>query len=106
MGDESRRMKGLSVGDIPNIEVFRARLMSFQTISQMPAWSGREVAKLNRIIDVEVPELIAEVGGVSTPQMSCREEPSPSRFGLFRFLPFGGASAERDAKRRKLSADK
>lgn len=97
--EEASAAYQLSKGDMPHAETFRASLNSFEELTRLPAFDRRALITLDRVVAVEVPCLMARVGGVSSVSVSCRELPrsaSSSRTGLFGL--FGG---ERPCKRQR-----
>jgi len=104
--EETRRLRGLSMGDMPCIEAFKSRLDSFEDLSRLPSWDSRAMARLDRVIDVEVPALINRAGGVSAPEASLKEDElstGSSGKGLLARL-FGGEDGDYgSSKRRKLN---
>mmetsp|Transcript_59028 Transcript_59028/g.189838 ORF Transcript_59028/g.189838 Transcript_59028/m.189838 type:complete len:91 (+) Transcript_59028:283-555(+) len=74
-------------------EAFRERLASFEDLSRLPTWDSRDIARLDRVIEVEVPALINNAGGVSAPPTSVAEvDPlaAPARRSLLARLGIGG----------------
>uniref|UniRef100_A0A7S1S483 Dynamin-type G domain-containing protein n=1 Tax=Alexandrium catenella TaxID=2925 RepID=A0A7S1S483_ALECA len=106
--EETQRLRGLSAGDMPSFEAFKTRLFMFEDLSRLPSWDARAMARLNRVIDMEVPAIINRVGGVSAPEESWveAEDGGPSkRKGLLSLLGFGeDGEGDRCSKRRRLSA--
>lgn len=97
---EAQRSRNLSSGDMPKIDDFRGRLASFDHVKSLPKFDSRDIARLDAVINTDVPDLINKVGGVSTSQLSCMEadaSPSPSRWGLLGRLGIGDSR-----KRRKI----
>lgn len=79
--EDARRARGLSPGDLPNFESFRARMVAFQVerLVNLPQLTERELARLDRVINADVPALIGSVGvgGVTSLEVSCRETSPP-----------------------------
>ena len=77
--EEARLTRGVIVGDMPKVEAFRERLASFEGVLELPSWDQREMERLTRIVNVDVPQLInqCQVGGVTMAPMSTQELPSP-----------------------------
>lgn len=76
--EECQRLRGLSTGDLPSLEAFRISLNTFEHTMHLPDWNAKDIERLDRVLQVEVPQLMAEVGGVSSVSMGCREaEPRP-----------------------------
>lgn len=103
--EETQRLRGLSSGDMPSMEAFKARLDLFEDLSKLPAWDAKAMARLDRVIDVEVPALINRVGGVSAPEASLSQVEcgSSGRRGFLERLGFGDESEGGCGKRRKLN---
>jgi len=78
--EDARRRRGLSQGDLPNIEHFRARLGKFENMLRLPVWSAKEIQRLDHVLEVEIPALMASVGGVTRVSARCRA-PSPDEAG-------------------------
>lgn len=76
--DEVQRIRGISAGDMPDIKDFCARLKSFEVLTRLPTWEARDVARLNRVMEVEVPTLIGKAGGVGTPVLNINPESANS----------------------------
>jgi len=89
--DDVQRIRGLSPGDMPSIENFRLKLGTFESLSHFPAWDADAIAKLDRVVEVDVPRLIGQVAGVSTVSISCRSEKEPvqEQGGFLDFLGLG-----------------
>eukprot|EP00418_Pyrodinium_bahamense_P093939 CAMPEP_0179025742 /NCGR_PEP_ID=MMETSP0796-20121207/8148_1 /TAXON_ID=73915 /ORGANISM="Pyrodinium bahamense, Strain pbaha01" /LENGTH=475 /DNA_ID=CAMNT_0020721785 /DNA_START=8 /DNA_END=1435 /DNA_ORIENTATION=+ len=106
--EEAQRLKGLSPGDMPSIEVFRRRLAQFEDLAKLPTWDAKAMARLDSVIEAEVPALVNRAGGVSAPGADCAEadtSPAPVRKGFLARLGFGEDSDScRSSKRRKLDA--
>lgn len=54
-----------AVGDLPNIERFQERLRNFKDFRRFPWINRRKANDLNRLIEVDIPKLMGQVGGVS-----------------------------------------
>jgi len=75
-----QRLQGLGPGDMPNLVLFREKLQTFEDISKLPALDANAIKRLDDVIDVEVPKLLGQVGGVSSTVLQCRERKElPSR---------------------------
>lgn len=74
--EETQRLRGLSAGDMPNMEAFGAKIASLESLTSLPAWDAEEVARLDRIVDFEIPKLMGDVSGVSAALFTCREAPA------------------------------
>eukprot|EP00747_Dinoflagellata_sp_TGD_P166030 gnl/TRDRNA2_/TRDRNA2_188204_c0_seq1.p1 gnl/TRDRNA2_/TRDRNA2_188204_c0~~gnl/TRDRNA2_/TRDRNA2_188204_c0_seq1.p1 ORF type:complete len:473 (-),score=92.81 gnl/TRDRNA2_/TRDRNA2_188204_c0_seq1:39-1457(-) len=105
--EDARRIRNLAPGDMPELDEFRRGIASLEDLSQLPLWCPQEISRLSEVIDVEMPRLMSEVGGVSDVHLSCRQpdvdEAAPR--GLLRTF-FGssrGSEDERDVKRRRTS---
>jgi len=61
-------------GDMPPADRFRERLLLFRDFSRFLRWSERTMADLDRLIAVDVPRLMALVGGVSASGLQARQE--------------------------------
>lgn len=89
---EAQRVQGISPGDMPNLEAFRSRLACFEGISRLPTMDVKDIARLDRVIDTEVPSLLSDVGGVSLSKESLKPEPpSPGSWTNL----FGGLNRKR-----------
>jgi len=107
---EAQRTRNLSAGDMPDFHGFREALMRLENLARaLPTWEAEVVAGLDRVIDVEVPDLLNRVGGVSSgPMLFSDPEPvSGRRRGLLGRLGFSGGRGDGDAetpssKRRRL----
>jgi hypothetical protein len=75
--EEAARLRGLSPGDLPDIESFRDRLATFD-FSKLPSWEPRDAEKLKHVIDVAIPELMQKRGGITSGRTRLRS-PSPPR---------------------------
>eukprot|EP00928_Gymnodinium_smaydae_P083491 TRINITY_DN6672_c1_g1_i1.p1 TRINITY_DN6672_c1_g1~~TRINITY_DN6672_c1_g1_i1.p1 ORF type:complete len:462 (+),score=122.36 TRINITY_DN6672_c1_g1_i1:51-1388(+) len=85
--DEVQKLRGLSAGDMPDPETLRERFASLEAISKLPAWDAKVVARLDQVINSDVPALLGEVGGVSAAMNSCRDTPkSKASRGFLREL--------------------
>jgi len=69
--EDAQRTRGISAGDMPDVEAFRQRLASFDNTLQLPAWDAVAVARLEQVITTDVPNLMNEVGGVTSAPISC-----------------------------------
>merc|ERR1711862_858839 len=74
---EAQRRRGLSVGDLPDLDSFRTYLSAFD-FSLLPTWDPRDYETLQHVIDVEIPSLMHRRAGVSTVRTRCRAGDSPS----------------------------
>jgi EH domain-containing protein 1 len=75
--DDAQRQRGLNAGDMPVLESFRRSLASFDHATRLPDWQAKDVARLDKLIDHDIPALMADVGGISVVPLSCREAPQP-----------------------------
>jgi len=62
---EVQRLHGVSPGDLPDLEAYRARLAVFEDFSRLPAWDAEDSARLQHVMEVDIPNLMGDVGGVS-----------------------------------------
>jgi len=62
---EAKRSRGISDGDMPSEEAFRASLAKFEGLHRLPAWQARRVERLNRVLQEDVPGLLEKAGGVT-----------------------------------------
>eukprot|EP00927_Polykrikos_kofoidii_P062050 TRINITY_DN56875_c0_g1_i1.p1 TRINITY_DN56875_c0_g1~~TRINITY_DN56875_c0_g1_i1.p1 ORF type:complete len:455 (-),score=85.61 TRINITY_DN56875_c0_g1_i1:246-1610(-) len=74
---DAQRLRNLSRGDMPSIDAFKARIDAFEDLSRLPAWDAKESARLDKVIFVDVPAMMEEVGGVSAAPSSIHEAPKP-----------------------------
>lgn len=83
--DEVQKLRGLGRGDMPDLEVFRSKLLSLDSLSGLPAWDAKDTARLDKLIETEVPNLLSGVGGVSAAATSVRESEASGSgsWGLF-----------------------
>lgn len=63
--EEVQRIHGVSSGDLPDLEAYRARLETFEDFSRLPHWDAKDAVALQQIVEVEVPSLTRAVSGVS-----------------------------------------
>jgi EH domain-containing protein 1 len=63
--NEAKRSRGISDGDMPSEETFRASLAKFEGLHRLPAWQAGHVERLNQVLQDEVPRLLARAGGVT-----------------------------------------
>lgn len=83
--EEVQKLRGLSAGDMPSLEAFQERLATFEDLSRLPTWDPAVVQRLDAVTAEEMPELMANVGGVSTSKLSTKaDERSSGIFGAFR----------------------
>eukprot|EP00931_Biecheleriopsis_adriatica_P048977 TRINITY_DN28315_c0_g1_i1.p1 TRINITY_DN28315_c0_g1~~TRINITY_DN28315_c0_g1_i1.p1 ORF type:complete len:504 (-),score=104.49 TRINITY_DN28315_c0_g1_i1:57-1568(-) len=61
-------------GDMPAIEHFRERLRSFRDFTQFQKSCKREMEELDRLIQVEIPRLMALIGGISASDLGRRPQ--------------------------------
>lgn len=82
--EEAARLRGLSSGDLPDLDSFRSYLKSFHDFSLLPTWDPQDADRLQEVIDVEIPRLMNRRGGIAFVRNRCRPgaSPSPPR-GLF-----------------------
>lgn len=78
--EEVRKLRGLSLGDMPDIDKFRERLEALEDVSMLPQWDRSLVDNLDATVNSEMPKLMAAVGGVSISDLSTKEEPPPVGF--------------------------
>merc|ERR1712060_915389 len=50
---------------MPHEQRFRERLLAFKDFTKFPRWDARQMEDLDRLIAVDIPKLMALVGGVS-----------------------------------------
>jgi len=67
-----QRSHGVSSGDLPNLDEFRGRLSSFEHFSSLPPLDEKDVDRLQQLLEVEVPRLMCDLGGVSAVKNSLR----------------------------------
>jgi len=94
--EDTVRLRGLSPGDLPSIDAFRKNLSNFDHVTRLPDWDCKDGQLLDKVISTDIPKLMAEIGGVSRVEVSCRPaEPQGSRgiFGMFG----GGQKRKRDS---------
>jgi len=85
--EDVQRLHGVSCGDLPDVKEFRTRLASFEHFSSLPPWDEKDVERLRQVLEVEVPNLMCDLGGVSAVRNSLRpshEELSQNRRSWFR----------------------
>mmetsp|Transcript_20333 Transcript_20333/g.36973 ORF Transcript_20333/g.36973 Transcript_20333/m.36973 type:complete len:453 (+) Transcript_20333:61-1419(+) len=84
--EDAMRLRALSPGDMPDFKAFRDRLESFEGIAELPTWDARDVTRLEDVIEHDVPQLMSEIGGVSTVSLRCTPAAtSSSSRGFFGF---------------------
>lgn len=74
--DECQRIRSLSPGDMPTLASFRDKLASFEKTTRLPDWDAKEIARLDDVLE-KVSAMMADVGGVSSVQLACREATEP-----------------------------
>lgn len=101
--EETQRSLAIVKGDMPEMDRLRAGFRTFENWNQFPPWDADTVARLDRVIDVDIPKLISQVGGVTSVKLACRELPcveqaSPGGGFLVRL---GLASNSNNRKRKR-----
>jgi len=106
---EAQRIRGISPGDMPCIKEFQAKLDTFEDLGKLPAWNAKEIARLDRVIDKEIPALVSVTSDVTAPPTHTKDEPeaSTTRRGFLGRLRRGGPTGAADSgafppKRQKV----
>mmetsp|Transcript_105847 Transcript_105847/g.210382 ORF Transcript_105847/g.210382 Transcript_105847/m.210382 type:complete len:481 (-) Transcript_105847:69-1511(-) len=104
--EEAQRARSISAGDMPCIKDFQAKLDTFEDLTKLPSWNGREIARLDRVLEVEIPALVRETSDVTAPPTHTKDdaEGSATRPGfLSRFRRGGPGTPEKgvSAKRQR-----
>ncbi|CAE8589901.1 unnamed protein product, partial [Polarella glacialis] len=63
---------GLAAGDMPPVEHFRERLRNFKDFTKFLRTDEKQTAELDRLIQVDIPRLMALIGGVSASGLGAR----------------------------------
>mmetsp|Transcript_131 Transcript_131/g.194 ORF Transcript_131/g.194 Transcript_131/m.194 type:complete len:457 (-) Transcript_131:190-1560(-) len=87
--EDAMRLRGLSPGDMPDIQAFRDRMQSFEGLAELPTWDRQDIARLDDVMESDVPQLMSQIGGVSTVQLRCSAPPPEQSRGFFESLGFG-----------------
>mmetsp|Transcript_48634 Transcript_48634/g.137491 ORF Transcript_48634/g.137491 Transcript_48634/m.137491 type:complete len:458 (+) Transcript_48634:50-1423(+) len=95
---EAQRLGGVSPGDMPDAGAFCRHLETFESLSSLPSWSNRDLERLSQVIKADVPKLLEEVSGVTTPDVSLAE---PEAHGVSRFLGRLGLGERGGGKRKR-----
>jgi GTP-binding protein EngB required for normal cell division len=101
---EVEKKHGLSAGDMPDIKAFHDHLLSFENFCDFPMFEQRHIDALDRLLDVDVPELMAQVSGVTNSALSYNDKEEATRdrgFGGF----FGGLFGSSSGIRKRKSPD-
>ena len=75
--EDAQKVRGLSPGDMPPLDSFRERLLSLEDVDQLPKWDNGTLEDLDEVLAIEMPKLMASVGGVSASDLSTKEVPEP-----------------------------
>lgn len=73
--EEVQKARSLSPGDMPPIEGFRERLEALEDVSGLPTWDKAVVDRLDHVLAVDMPKLMASVAGVTASELSTKEAP-------------------------------
>lgn len=63
---EAQRMYELSPGDMPKLEDLKAKIMKFDGLSKLRPLDKKDTERLQQINAIEIPQLLAEVSGVTS----------------------------------------
>lgn len=103
--DEVKRLRNLSIGDLPKKEDFREKLWTLEGIRRLPCWDAEVMQALDQAINEKIPEVINKISGVTASDMGLAEKDEvgdQGRRGFWdRLNPFGGETSTRKRKREE-----
>mmetsp|Transcript_69831 Transcript_69831/g.194158 ORF Transcript_69831/g.194158 Transcript_69831/m.194158 type:complete len:444 (-) Transcript_69831:104-1435(-) len=88
--EEAQKLRGLSAGDMPDVVAFRERLLTLENTSLLLPWDQAGIDMLDRVTSVEMPKLMASVGGVTASELSTKEPEVPPQQRTWPLSLFGG----------------